>query len=418
MTTKLTTLDNGFRIITDHMQHVGTSACGIWIGSGARDETVQENGISHFLEHMLFKGTETKTALELAEFVEDRGGRQNAFTDYDVTAYFSETTDQYTTESCDLITDMVLNSTFPDDELELERGVVIQEIGRYGDDPSAVCDDLLRVTTFADQSLGRPILGPKENVLAFSADDLKNRIKSYDPSLLVLVASGNVNHDQMVELGNKYYGSLERKPVRTREKPKCIGGIVHQHDDSEQMHYRVAIESVERGHRLQYAFKHLSCILGHGMTSRLFQEIREKRGLVYSVYAYGEAGNDYGLLNIGAGTSPERIDEFTTVLFNELMKLSDGVTEKELARSKASMLFSLSKGSESTMGRADSIARYLLNTGEVYSREYVMSKVNNVTVDEVKEVAGLVLSNINTLTVATVGPNPGNIQNIVEGIIR
>ena len=415
MDVRTTALANGFRVITDRLPHLDTVACGVWVDAGARDETEAENGISHFLEHMLFKGTTTRSAIDLARAVENNGGYSNAFTDYEATAYFIGTSSVHAGTACGIIADMVLNSTFPEEELVREREIVLQEIGRYGDDPDDICANALRETALAAQSLGRPVLGPRENVAGFSREDLMVRIGSYDPGRMVLVASGKVDHDAISQLAEDLFASVARRPVRERAPLVHTGGVVHTAKDTEQMHLMAALPGGGLNDPRAFTFRHLAGILGGGVTSRLFQEVREKRGLVYDVHAGTEMYGDGGVLHVSAGTGPDKIDELVAVMFGEVARLRDGVTDEELARSKAQLRFAVGQSLESPMHRADRFSRYLLRTGKVWSLEETLAKIDAVTTDDVATLAHDLLAG--PVAVSTLGPVEGPSLDTIQAIL-
>lgn len=388
MTIQLTTLGNGFRVLTDHLPHLGTITSGVWVGVGARNERPEVNGIAHFLEHMIFKGTESRDALAIALEIENRGGEFNAYTDYDVTAYYTQMAAKHVDVSCAIIGDIVLNSVFPQEEVEKERGVVIQEIGRYADEPEDVVYEALRRTAFEGQALGRPILGPRENVAGFGREHLLDYVAHYDPRRMVYVVSGNVDHDTVVRHVEALFGHLTPKDTPFHEPVANKGGAALLPRDAEQVHFMAAFPGVGSEDKASYALRHLANILGGGMTSRLFQEIREKRGLVYSVYATPIQYADGGALGFYAGTGAEEVAELVPVFFEELRKVQDGVTAVELERSKEQMRFAVGKSLESTMRRADRFARTLLRTGEIRTIEQIFKRIDAVTVEDVvKEAA-------------------------------
>ncbi|AWK89705.1 M16 family metallopeptidase [Azospirillum thermophilum] len=392
MSIQLSTLPNGFRVLTDHLPHLGTITSGVWVGVGARNERPEVNGIAHFLEHMIFKGTASRDALAIALEIENRGGEFNAFTDYDVTAYYAQMASTHVEVSCDIIGDIVLNSVFPQEEVEKERGVVIQEIGRYADEPEDVVYEALRRTAFQGQALGRPILGPRENVAGFGREHLLDYVAHYDPRRMVYVVSGNVDHDTVVRRAEALFGHLTPKDAPFQERVANTGGAALLQREAEQVHFMAAFPGAGIDDADSYPLRHLANILGGGMTSRLFQEIREKRGLVYSVYSAPLQYQDGGALSFYAGTGVEEVAELVPVFFEELRKARDGVTEAELQRSKEQLRFSVGKSLESTMRRADRFARTLLRTGEIRSIEQIFERIDSVTPADVAAVANRVFA--------------------------
>lgn len=417
MTVQLTTLSNGFRVLTDHLPHLGTITSGVWVGVGARNERPEVNGIAHFLEHMIFKGTESRDALAIALEIENRGGDFNAFTDYEVTAYYTQMGARHVEISCEIIGDIVLNSVFPQEEVEKERGVVIQEIGRYADEPEDVVYEALRRTAFQGQALGRPILGPRENVAGFGREQLLDYVAHYDPRRMVYVVSGNVDHDTVVRKVEALFGHLTAKEEPFREAVTVTGGAELLRREAEQVHFMAAFPGVGIEDRDSYALRHLANILGGGMTSRLFQEIREKRGLVYSVYASPLQYADGGALSFYAGTGQEEIAELVPVFFEELRKFRDGVTEAELDRSKEQLRFSVGKSMESTMRRADRFARTLLRTGEIRTIDEIAQRIDAVGTNDVTALAGRIFAG--PMAVSAVGvldrlPSPDDMRGMLN----
>jgi len=290
VTVQLHTLSNGLRIVTEHMPGLKSASVGVWINAGGRHERIEQNGIAHFLEHMAFKGTARRTALQIAEAIEDVGGYINAYTSRETTAYYARVLENDVPLALDVIADIVMNPAFEQSEIEVERGVILQEIGQVLDTPDDIVFDWLQEVAYPDQPLGRSILGPSERVSKFGRDDLSAFVaERYGPAEMILSAAGAVDHDAIVMAAEKLFGHRAAQPGRAYDPAVFQGGERRESRELEQVHFALALESPDYCHPDFYAAQIYSSALGGGMSSRLFQEAREKRGLCYSIFAQAGA---------------------------------------------------------------------------------------------------------------------------------
>ena len=399
MTVELKKLDNGIKIATDSFSNVETVAVGIWVNVGARNEPAEINGISHLLEHMAFKGTTTRSAQQIADEIESVGGYLNAATSRETTAYYARVLKEDLGTAVDILSDILQNSTFATEELEKEREVVIQEIYQTNDTPDDVIYDHFQNASYADQAMGRAILGTKEIVSSVTREQLHDYLhNNYDSKRIVVAASGN--------LDPKYFADLvEQKlsmPVNCDvnfQPSNYTGGFFHEERKIEQVHYLLGFQGVGMGHEDYYTQSILATILGGGMSSRLFQELREKRGLVYSTYAFRHAFSDSGLFGVYAGTSKKHVPEVIKVLQDQLSNITHNlVNESELNRVKAQFKAGLMMSLESTSSRLDQIANQTIFYGHPISTQEIMAKINAVTIEDVRQVAQNIFSSAPTQT--------------------
>ena len=379
-------LSNGFQIVTEHMPGLQSASLGVWIKAGGRHECIAENGIAHFLEHMAFKGTKSRSARQIAEIIENVGGYINAYTSREVTAYYTRILKEDVELSIDLLFDILQNSVLDEREIEIERGVILQEIAQSLDTPDDVIFDWLQQASFPNQSLGRTILGPSEKVVGFDKRDLKGFIsKHYKPERMILSAAGGIDHEEIVKLAEKSFGTLtsELEPEAVRGA-RFIGGEYRKQKTLEQAHMALAFESPSYREDEIYAAQIYSVALGGGMSSRLFQEIRENRGLCYTIFAQAGAFSDTGMTTIYAGTSGEKLPELIKLTFDELKRSVDDLSEPELERARAQMKAGMLMGLESASNRAERLARMVQIWGYVPSLEETISKIENVSLKDLK----------------------------------
>lgn len=389
MTVQLTTLSNGFRIVTEHMPGLQSASLGIWVSAGGRNEEVGQNGIAHFLEHMAFKGTDTRSALQIAEAIEDVGGYINAYTSREVTAYYTRVLKNDTALALDVIADILLNPVFDLNEIETERGVILQEIGQSLDTPDDVVFDWLQEQAYPGQALGRTILGPPERVQNFSRDDFSRFVKQhYGPGNMILSAAGAVDHDAIVKQAEALVGHLPGRPALLAETANFQGGEARQEKSLEQVHFALAFESPGYRDPEFYTAQINSIALGGGMSSRLFQEIREKRGLCYSIFAQSGAYADTGMTTIYAGTSGEDVGDLAELTIDEMKRAADDMSEAEINRARTQMKAGLLMGLESSSSRAERMARMVQIWGKVPEIESTVAKIDAVTMQDVRNFAG------------------------------
>ncbi len=385
MITRLTTLSNGFRIVTEHMPGLQSASAGIWVMAGGRHETAAQNGIAHFLEHMAFKGTKRRTALQIAEEIEDVGGYINAYTSREMTAYYARILKDDVALALDVIGDIVLNPAFDPKEIEVERHVILQEIGQALDTPDDIIFDWLQEVSYPDQSFGRTILGPADNVAGFARADLQTFVKdNYGPAQMILSAAGGVDHDAIVKQAEAIFGGLTARPQKASQPATFKGAERREVKDLEQVHFAMAFDAPGYRHPDVYAAQVYSMVMGGGMSSRLFQKIREERGLCYSIFAQSGAYEDAGQITVYAGTSAEEIGDLCRLTVDEMKRAADDMTEAEVARARAQIKAGMLMGLESPSSRAERIARLLAIYGRVPDIQESVAKIDAVTTADVR----------------------------------
>ena len=389
MTLRITTLPNGFRIVTEDMPRLKSASVGIWVTAGGRHERPEQNGIAHFLEHMAFKGTARRSALQIAEEIEDVGGYINAYTSKEMTAYYARVLSADVGLALDVISDIVLNPVFDPKEIEIERHVILQEIGQALDTPDDIIFDWLQEVSYPDQPFGRTILGPSERVSAFTRSDLTGFVaEHYGPDQMILAAAGGVDHDAIVAQATAIFGALAPVGNRAMEPARFLGGERREVKDLEQVHFALSFEAPGYRHADVYAAQVYSTALGGGMSSRLFQKIREERGLCYSIFAQSAAYEDTGSLTIYAGTSDAEIGDLTLLTLDELKRAAEDMSEAEVARARAQLKAGLLMGLESPSSRAERNARLLAIWGRVPDVDEAVARIDAVSMADVRRYAG------------------------------
>ncbi len=389
---RISTLPNGLRIVTHRMAGLHSASVGVWVNAGGRDERVEQNGIAHFLEHMAFKGTEKRSSLEIAEALEDVGGYLNAYTSRDVTAYYARVLKDDVALALDVLADIVLNPVFDPREIELERGVILQEIGMSLDTPDDVIFDWLQEAAYPDQPMGRTILGPAERVSSFSRADLAGFVSEhYGPGQMIVAAAGAVDHDRIVAQVTALFGALQPLNKVTRERALWQGSEQRRIKDLEQAHFALALEGPGFSDPDYFASQIWTNALGGGMSSRLFQKIREERGLCYSIFAQSGFHDDTGMVTIYAGTSGEQVADLSRLTIDELKRSAEDMTEAEVARAKVQMKAGMLMGLESPSGQAERMARSLAIWGRVPEAEEVAALIDAVSLQNVKDHAARLL---------------------------
>ncbi len=379
---------NGVRVVTENMPGLASASLGVWVTAGGRHERLEQNGVAHFLEHMAFKGTKTRSALQIAEAIEDVGGYINAYTSREITAYYARILKEDVGLALDVIGDIVLNSIFDAHEIEVERHVILQEIGQAHDTPDDVIFDWLQETAFPDQPLGRTILGPAERVSTFTNTDLSGFVdERYSPSNIIVAAAGAVDHDEIVRKAEALFGHLSDHGVVAPEPAAFQGGECRVEKDLEQAHFALAFESAGYRDPRVYTAQIFATAFGGGMSSRLFQEAREKRGLCYTVFAQTGAYSDAGLLTIYAGTGGEDINELVNLTVDELKRAADDFSAAEIARARAQLKAGLLMGLESPSSRAERLARLLAIWDRVPPLEETVEQIDAVTTGDARAYA-------------------------------
>ncbi len=409
MTIRITTLDNGLRIITDPVQTVETASVGAWVEVGARHEQRDLNGVSHLLEHMAFKGTKRRSARAIVEEIEAVGGHLNAYTSRENTAYFAKVLKEDVPLAIDLIGDILQNSTLDQEELERERAVVIQEIHQANDTPDDIVFDRFQETAFPDQPMGRPILGSAAGIEGMPRATIKNFMdEQYSGNRIVVAAAGNVDHDAFVTQAKSIFTQLPPNNPHGTEPVTYRGGDYREKRDLEQVHLVMGFDGISHNDPDYYPLAVLSTLLGGGMSSRLFQEAREKRGLVYSIYTFASSYEDGGLFGIYAGTGGDDIGDLVPVICDEVKNVRESVHEGEVMRARAQLKSSTLMALESTSARCEQAARQLQIYGSAIPNEEVIEKIDAVDTKAVMRVASRLFTTIPT--VAAIGPT----QNLAE----
>jgi predicted Zn-dependent peptidase len=387
--TRLTTLPNGFRIVTEHMPGLKSASIGIWVMAGGRHETAAQNGIAHFLEHMAFKGTARRTSLQIAEEIEDVGGYINAYTSREMTAYYARVLAADVGLALDVIGDIVLNPAFAPAEIEVERGVILQEIGQSLDTPDDIIFDWLQEVSYPAQAFGRTILGPEDRVSAFTRADFQGFVAAhYGPAQLILSAAGAVDHDAIVAQASAIFGALAPRPAQMFEPARFTGAMRREVKKLEQVHFAMAFDAPSYRHPDVHAAQIYATVMGGGMSSRLFQKIREERGLCYSIFAQSGAYEDAGQITLYAGTSAGDIKSLMMLCADELKRAADDISAAELMRARAQIKAGMLMGLESPSSRAERIARLLAIYGRVPDIDESVAKIDAVTLDDLRRYAG------------------------------
>jgi predicted Zn-dependent peptidase len=401
-----TVLDNGITVISEPMDSVRSITLGIWLAVGSRDESPEEAGMSHFMEHMLFKGTPTRSPLQISESFDRLGAELNAFTSKEYTAYYSRFVDEHLPQAFDILADMVVNANLDDPSCESEREVVIEEIARMEDTPDDLIHELFSRALWPDHPIGLPILGSREIVGGFNhAQAVAFRDRHYRSGNVVVAAAGNVDHETLVALAEEKLAGIPHglRSVRPAAHAASTSGLSVIRKETEQAHICYGVATMNAHHPDRFAISLLDGVLGSGMASRLFQEIREKRGLAYAVYSFCGLYQDTGTFAVYAGTRPGNAAEVVRLIRDELDRVAtEGVTADELDRVRQAATGQLVLGMESTRNRMQRLGRNEVTGGEILSADEIIERYDAVTVDDVRRVSAEVLSAEKVL--AVIGP--------------
>jgi predicted Zn-dependent peptidase len=400
---RVTTLPSGLTIVTERMDRVETVSLGAYVASGTRNEDAAQNGVSHFLEHMAFKGTERRNAAEIAEEVENVGGHINAYTAREQTAYYVKLLKEDLALGADIIGDILTHSVFAPDEVERERGVILQEIGQANDTPDDIIFDHFQEAAYPDQAMGRPVLGTEQIIKNLKRQEISAYMHShYAAKNVVVAATGNLEHDRVVDLVKQHFADLRTDMPHAATEGRYDGGEFREARDLDQVHIVLGFPGVGYADPEYYPALLLSTLLGGGMSSRLFQEIREKRGLVYSIYSFAAPYMDGGLFGIYAGTGEDEAAELVPVTLEELARVQLDANEAELRRARTQTKASLLMSLESTGSRCEQLARQFQVFGRLIPTEETIAKIDRVTVEDVRRVATRIFRGRPTL--AAMGP--------------
>ena len=388
MSVEITHLANGINVVTHHMPHLETVALGIWVKAGARDERADENGIAHFLEHMAFKGTPRRSARDIAEEIESAGGEINAATGMETTTYYARVLKNDWAMALDILADIFTVPELHEDELERERDVILQEIAAANDQPDDLVFDLAQTASFGDHPLGRSILGTHDLIGGVTrAQILDWRNRNYWGSRIVVAAAGNIDHQAFSAEAQRLLSHIESGQQPQRDPPVFSPTACVADKPLDQAHLVLTFEAPGYRHPDIYVLQVLSNILGGGMSSRLFQEVREKRGLCYSVFSFGSAYEDVGQVGVYAATSPEHSNDLLALTTDIMMSVAEQVSDAEVDRAKAQLKASLVMNLESASSRADQIARQFLAFGYVPAMSTLIAKIEAVTPEQVRVLA-------------------------------
>jgi predicted Zn-dependent peptidase len=403
MDIQTTTLKSGLRVVSDPMATVESVSLGVWVGVGTRHEAKEMNGVSHLLEHMAFKGTHRRSAIAIAEEIEAVGGHINAYTTRESTAYYVRVLKEDVPLGVDLIADILQHSTMEPEELERERTVILQEINQAQDTPDDVVFDNFQAAAYPDQPLGRQVLGDAGIVGAMGRETIIDYMNThYNAGSMVLAAAGRIDHDQLVALASDAFAGLPQGPEATREDGRYSGGQSVVERKLEQAHLLLGFEGVGYRDPDFYALAVFSTLFGGGMSSRLFQEIREKRGLVYSIYSFASSYSDGGLFGIYGGTGEQETTELVPLICDEIHKITDSVGEDELNRARAQIKASILMGLESSSSRCEQLARQMMVFGRPLPTEETVAHIEAVDAAAILRVARRIFAS--PLTLAALGP--------------
>lgn len=386
-------LNSGLRIAVDEMKEVETVSVGVFVNTGSRNETKEINGISHFLEHMAFKGTKKRNAKQIAEQFEDIGGRINAYTSKEKTVFYAKVLKKDAEFAVEFLADILQNSVFDDVELERERGVILQEIAMTNDTPDDIVFDYFGEVAYPNQALGRTILGPKNNIKKFKRENFINYIsKQYNHKNIAITAAGAITQKKLVDLSKKHFTSFKSNEILPVEVPKYQGGKSLKEKSLEQINLVLGFKSSSYQDENHYINQVLAMILGGGMSSRLFQEIRENQGLAYSISAFNQPYSDCGLFGIYAGTTPEKAQKLISSTKKEITKICQSINDQELVRAKNQFKAGLLMAKESTSSRMQRLGNNILSYNRIIKDEEVKQKIDNVTKQDVVAVAKKIFS--------------------------
>jgi predicted Zn-dependent peptidase len=407
MSVNVTRLSSGLAVVTDDMPHLQTASLGVWVGCGSRYEKPDEHGISHLLEHMAFKGTTKRSARQIAETIEAVGGDLNAATSVETTAYYARVLKTDVPLALDVLSDILTDPTFNAEELRREQNVIVQEIGATEDAPDDLVFDRLQATAFPGQPVGRSILGTPDTVRSFNPTKLRHYLtRNYRAPAMVISAAGAVDHKAIVAEAEKRFANFNGPAAGAPEGASFCGGTHIETRDLEQVHVALALKGVPQRDPQLYSLQVFTSVLGGGMSSRLFQEVREKRGLCYSIYAFHMPYSDTGMFGLYAGTDAADAPELMKVTIDQISSATENLNETEVARAKAQMKAGLLMALESSGARAEQLARQMMIYGRPMPLDEIVAKVDAVTVESARAAGGRLLEN-GRPAIAALGPGNG-----------
>jgi len=393
MTVKVSTLASGLTVVTDTMPYLETAALGVWANVGGRYEQLTEHGVSHFLEHMAFKGTRRRSARQIVEEIENVGGDVNAATGMEATAYYARVLKADVALGIDVLSDILSEPLFDQEDVEREKSVIEQEIGAVSDTPDDVIYEYLSEIAFPGQPMGRSLLGTPETLRAFTGATLRSYLeRHYRAPGMVVGAAGAVDHDAIVADVERRFSGFGGPAAARPQRARFVGGSRVEHRDLEQAHLTIGLEGVAQSDPSLFSLQVFSSILGGGMSSRLFQEVREKRGLCYSIYTFHMPYQDTGFFGLYTGTDPNDAPEMMDVVVDEIRSAADTLTDAEVVRAKAQMKAGLLMAMESCSSRAEQLARHIMAYGRPLTTEEVVARIDRVSTQSAREAALALLS--------------------------
>jgi len=402
-------LSNQLRIAVDEMKEVETVSIGVFVNTGSRNENLKINGISHFLEHMAFKGTKKRSAKQIAEEFEGIGGYINAYTSKEKTVYYTKVLKQHAEFAVEFLSDILQNSTFDNKELEKERGVILQEIAMTNDSPDDIIFDYFQSTAYGNQSLGQSILGSPENIKKFSRKNFIDYISDqYNYRDIAIVGSGSIKEDNLLKWSEKYFNNLGKNKIKPLEVNKYKGGVLLKEKKLEQVNLIIGFDGLSYNHQDYYKIQVLAMILGGGMSSRLFQEIRENQGLAYSIYAFNYSFQDSGLFGIYAGTTPDKSNQLINSVKEQINKICKKIDKAELDRVKTQFQAGLLMSKESTSSRMQKLGSDIISHNKIISDKEIIDKIKRITEKEISQLASKIFINTKTTFSAI-----GKVKNII-----
>jgi len=410
-------LSNGVRVVSEAIPYVKSVTIGIWVGTGSRSENEYNHGIAHFIEHMVFKGTDNRSAKDIAEMVDEVGGQLNAFTGKEYTCYYIQVLDTHLELALDVLSDMLLSSKFDGADINREREVVLEEVHMYEDTPDELVHDIHLSNIWAGHALGRNIIGTIPSIEKFDENVIHQYYSDfYTSDNIVIAAAGNLTHDKLEALSERYFGKMRgsKKHPLMIEPPKIVPANTIQIKAVEQVHLCIGTTSVPQSSPDIYALHILNNILGGGISSRLFQSIREEKGLAYSIYSYQTNYSDCGLFTIYAGTRPSNTAQVTELIWQNIVALkAKGITSRELSKTKEQLKGGLLLGLESSSSRMSRIGKMEITLGKHITLDEVVAKIDNVSLEDVSQMTKQ-LFNPETLCITALGPVTEEIGNEIK----
>jgi len=413
---KKTHLENGIPVVMEQIKNVRSFAVGVWVKVGSRNEPAEKNGISHFLEHMFFKGTQKRSARDIAVDTDSLGGDLNAFTSRESTTFYIKVLDEYYEKGIELLSDIFLHSTFPENDIEKEKGIVKEEIKMVEDTPDDYIHDLFNHAIWGNEGIGQSVLGRRETIRSFGREDLINHIKKYYGTRdTVIACAGNFEEDKILGMLNQNFGALRRGSEPEKgPQPEFNGNVKVYNKELAEVHLCIGVEGIPQASSERYVLYLLNTIFGAGVSSRLFQEIREKRGLAYSIYSFLTSYLDTGVWAVYAGVGRKKTAEVIRLILEEMKGLADTITEAELQRSKDQLKGNLILALESTSSKMQNIARQEIYYGKYFSPTEIIKEIDSVSLTHVRELSKKLLSK-NAFAVTVLGPvKEGDIKGIAD----